>query len=90
MRVGTLLQFIGGTFVRLAATGVVIGLFIVLFGVLPGQFFAKARHYITRLDPPNGSVSVSRIRFCVAFSPNCFPFEGTSPGTRSGLFLFEA
>jgi hypothetical protein len=38
-RVGTLLQFIGGALGRVAMSGVLIGLFFIVVGVTPGQFF---------------------------------------------------
>jgi hypothetical protein len=39
--VGTVIQFIGGTIVRVAATALVIGIFFVLAGVTPWQFAVK-------------------------------------------------
>jgi hypothetical protein len=38
MRVGSLLQFVGGAVGRVAATGIIIGVFFVVMGMLPWQF----------------------------------------------------
>ena len=39
-RVGSLLQFVGGAIGRVAASGIIIGLFFVVVGVTPWQFVA--------------------------------------------------
>jgi hypothetical protein len=40
-QVGSLLQFIGGTVLRVVATALFIGVFFVLFGVLPWEFAVR-------------------------------------------------
>lgn len=40
-KVGTLLQFIGGGITRATFNGLLIGIFVVIFGVAPWQFFAE-------------------------------------------------
>ena len=46
--VGGILNFLGGAMGRAAGTGLVIGLFMVAFGMTPAQFTAQ-----TILNPPD-------------------------------------
>jgi hypothetical protein len=41
MRVGTILQFVGGRIGGLAFSGVLLGIFLLVFGVSPGEFAAN-------------------------------------------------
>jgi hypothetical protein len=41
MRVGTILQFIGGRLVGVALSGVIIGIFVLVVGATPAQFIAS-------------------------------------------------
>jgi hypothetical protein len=66
MRVGTILQFIGGKLAGVALSGVTVGVFLVVAGATPAQFIASLlQHPPTWLTNPWFSPSLTIVGLCL-------------------------